>query len=91
MKTIKIYKRTITEKTGYSKFPYKQVEQITILYNNIKTSNHYENIDNPRLKVKFELILNTRKKSDLKGFIDRLGRSDNDKWQKQILSKILGK
>lgn len=91
MKTIKIYKRTITEKTGYSKFPYKQIEQITILYNNIKTSNHYENIDNPRLKVKFELILNTRKKSDLKGFIDRLGRSDNDKWQKQILSEILGK
>lgn len=85
MKTLRIYKRTILERTGYKKHPYKEVEQITIIYDGKEISNHYEDINNPRLKVKFELGLETRKKQVVKEFYSKLGRTDGDKFVKSIL------
>lgn len=91
MKTIKIYKRTILEKTGYKKHPYKEVEQVTIFFDGKAQSNHNEDINNPRLKVKFDLVFNTRKKADLKNYIDGLGRTKSHLWQKVILCDLLEK
>lgn len=85
MKTLRIYKRTILEITGFKKYPFKEAEQITIIYDGKKISNHYEDINNPRLKIKFELVLDTRKKQVVKEFYKKLGRSDTDKFVKSIL------
>lgn len=54
MKTITIYKRSILERTGFKKWRYKEVDQITIFYNGEEIKNHYEKIDNPRLKIKID-------------------------------------
>ena len=39
MKTITIYKRSILERTGFKKWPYREADQITILFDDkeIKT------------------------------------------------------
>ena len=91
MKTIKIYKRTVLERTGFKKYPYKEVEQVTIILDGKAQSNHNEDINNPRLKVKFDLVLNTRKKADLESYINGLGRTESNLWQKARLSELLEK
>lgn len=88
MKKITIYKRKILERTGFRKYPYKEITQFTILYNGEEIKNHYEKIDNPRLKVKFEKVLETRSKKELENFILKLGRTDTEKWLKEQLETI---
>ena len=88
MKAITIYKRKILERTGFRKYPYKEITQFTILYNGEEIKNHYEKIDNPRLKVKFEKVLETRSKKELENFVSKLGRTDTEKWLKEQLETI---
>ena len=88
MKKITIYKRKILERTGFRKYPYKEITQFTILYNGEEIKNHYEKIDNPRLKVKFEKVLETRSKKEFENFILKLGRTDTEKWLKEQLETI---
>lgn len=88
MKKITIYKRKILERTGFRKYPYKEITQFTILYNGEEIKNHYEKIDNPRLKIKFEKVLETRSKKELENFILKLGRTDTEKWLKEQLETI---
>lgn len=47
MRTIKIFKRSILERTGYKKYPYKEAVQITILHAGREFKNHLEDIENP--------------------------------------------
>ena len=89
MKTITIYKRTILERTGFKKWPYKEVDQFSIIYEGKERKNHDQTIDNKRLQKPFNIILNTRKKEELKKYYNRLGWSEVDKWQKSILKEIL--
>lgn len=89
MKTLTIYKRSILERTGFKKWAYKNVDQITIVYNDLETSNHSEDINNKRLKVKFNVILKTRSKKRIQVFINSLGRCNSDKWLKNQLINIL--
>lgn len=89
MKTITIYKRTILERTQFRKWRYKEGYQISIFYDGKEHKNHDQTIDNKRLQKPFEIILNTRKKEELKKYFNRLGWSDVDKWQKSILKEIL--
>lgn len=89
MKTILIYKRSILERTGFKKWRYKEVDQITILFDDKEIKNHYEKIDNPRLKIKFQEVLKTRSKKELEKYINKLSNRDVDKWQKSILKEIL--
>lgn len=89
MKTLTIYSRIVLERTGYRKYPYKEVNQISIFYSDKKIQNHYESIDNPRLRVKFNKVFETRKKSDVKAYINKLGRTDSDKWLKANLSDLI--
>lgn len=92
MKRITILGRTILERTGYKKYPYKQVEQYTILYNNkIININHDVDYKNEKLKIAFNKILETSRKNDLDNFIKKLGRSENEKQLKNELLKILNK
>lgn len=90
MKKITIYERTIKEKTGCIKYPFVEVDQVIIIYNNEKIkNNHYESETNKRLKVKFIKTFETRKKEDLKKYIEKLPRTASGKFKKEELTKIL--
>ena len=85
MKTLKIYKRTILVRTGFKKYPYKSETQYTLIYNGEEFKNHYEDINNKRLKIPFEKVLETRKTADVVSFVDKLGRTESDKFIKKII------
>lgn len=89
MKRIKIYKRSILERTGFKKWPYKEVEEISIFHDKCEYSNHSQKINNPRLKVPFIKVFDTRKRKDVEIFISRLGRSESDSFLKEKLKFIL--
>ena len=89
MKTITIYKRSILERTQFKKWRYKEVDQISIFYNNEEHKNHYESINNPRLKIKFQEVLKTRSKKELEKYISKLSNRDVDKWQKSTLIDLI--
>ena len=86
MKRLTIYKRTILEKTRFKKYPFKEVTQYKFFFDGKEYKNHDEDINNPRLKVKFEKILETRSTEIYGAFIGyKLGRTDADKWLKLTL------
>lgn len=89
MKNIQIFKRQVLERTGLKRHPYKESIQITILYDGRTIENHLEDIHNPRLKIKFNQVLNTRSAKELDAFAKTLSRTDADKWLKQQIEQIL--
>ena len=89
MKQIIIYSRKVMQRTGFRQYPYKEVKQVSIVYGGEEIKNHWEKIDNKRLKVKFNVELQTRSKKALQGYINSLRRTDVDKWIKEELTKIL--
>ena len=90
MKKITIYERIIKERTGFKKYPFRAVDQVIIIYNNEKIkNNHYEDETNKRLKVEFIKTFETRKKEDLKSYVEKLPRTASGKFQKEELTKIL--
>lgn len=89
MKTITIYSRKALQRTGFRAYPYKEVKQVSIFYGNKEYKNHSEKIDNPRLKVKFNVELQTRSKKVLQGYINSLSRTNTDKWIKEQLNNIM--
>ena len=89
MKTITIYTRKVLQRTGFRQYPYKEVKQVSIFYNGEEIKNHWEKIDNKRLKVKFNIELQTRSKKELETYISKLSRTNADKWTKEQLSKIM--
>ena len=89
MKTITIYSRKVLERTGYRQYPYKEVKQVTIIYDGKEYKNHTEKLDNPRLKIKFNVELQTRSKKVLEGYINSLSRTNTDKWIRDQLNSIM--
>lgn len=90
MKNLMIYKRTILERTGYRKYPYREEEQISIFYGKkLIATNHFVDINNKRLRVGFMQVLNTRSKKALEEYIKKLGRNSFDIFQKRELQKLL--
>lgn len=89
MKQIIIYSRKVMQRTGFRQYPYKEVKQVSIIYDGEEIKNHSEKLDNPRLKIKFNVELQTRSKKALQGYINSLRRTDADKWIKEELAKIL--
>lgn len=87
MKTLTIYTRKVLERTGYRKYPYKEVEQISIFYDGKETKNHYEEITNPRLKIKFNKALETRSLKKIETYLSTLGRTDAAMFQKAVISR----
>ncbi len=91
MKTIKIYKRNVTVRIGYKKYPYKEVTEYIIVYDGKVYSNCLSELSNTGLKVKFECVFETRTFDRLKEFRMVLGYSEADKWLKAKLDKIITK
>jgi hypothetical protein len=89
MKTLRILKRTILTRTGFKKYPYKATDEITVIYNNIEYSNHKTDIKSDKLRVPFYEFLKTRKRSDVLNFINHLGRSEDDRFLKNVLEHIV--
>lgn len=89
MKTVNIFARTITERTGYSKFPYKETMQVSIFHDGLEWKNHDESIGNRRLRIPFKVVFSTRRKKEAEEYIKSLGRSDSEKFIKQMLGRII--
>ena len=89
MKTIKIYKRNVTVRTGYKKYPYKEVTEYIVAYNGKEYSNCLTELSNTRLKVKFECVFETRTFDRLKEYRMKLGYSEADKWLKAKIDEII--
>ena len=89
MKQLTIYSRKVLQRTGFRQYPYKEVKQVSIFYDGNEYKNHGEKIDNARLKVKFNIELQTRSKKALETYINKLSRTNTDKWIKEELSKLL--
>mgnify|MGYP004459288895 CR=1 FL=1 len=90
MKTIKIYERTILERTGFKKHPFKEVTQYIICYNGeIMRNGHIADYDNENLKVPFKCVLSTRNKDNLFAFFRTLRRTNADEWLKMKINFIM--
>ena len=89
MKTITIYERTILERTGYRKYPYKEVTQVSIFYDNKEYKNHSERIDNSRLKILFKKVFETNIKASVKHYVAELGRKESELFEKETINRIL--
>lgn len=89
MKQITIYTRKVLQRTGFRQYPYKEVKQVSIIYNGKMYENHSEKIDNTRLKVKFNVELQTRSKKAIQGYINSLSRTNADKWIREQLNIIM--
>lgn len=89
MKQITIYTRKVLQRTGFRQYPYKEVKQVSIIYNGKMYENHSEKIDNTRLKVKFNVELQTRSKKELDAYISKLSRTNTDKWINEQITSIL--
>lgn len=87
MKTLRILEREILIRRQKGFF--KKERQVSIFYGDLKCENHYEDITNPRLRVKFVETFKTRGKKELQAYIDKLGRTDTEKWMKEQLNKVL--
>lgn len=87
MRTLTIYKRTILERTRYKSHRYKECEQTTIVFGGQTYRNHDVDIDNPRLRVKFQPVFETNNEDDVIEYINNLGKKD--KWEKGVLEQIL--
>lgn len=89
MKTITIYSRKVLERTGFRQYPYKEVKQVSIIYGGNEYKNHCEKVGNARLKIKFNVELQTRSKKELDAYINKLSRTNTDKWIKDQLNNIM--
>lgn len=89
MKNIKIYKRSILRRTGFRKYPYKNVDQVSIFYDGKEYRNHSEDIENSRLRVHFVEVMNTRSPKKLKEYYSKLGRSFSDNFEKKVIEDVL--
>lgn len=89
MKQVKIYTRTILERTGFKKYPYKEIKQISLIIDGHEFRNHYEDINNKKLKKPFELVLKTTSEKKVKAFASKLSKTDADKWLKCQIDDIL--
>lgn len=89
MKTIKIYTRKILERTGYKAHPYKDKRQFIVTCGGkIYRNGHLEDLSNPRLKIPFAQVIETRSKKALEALIKTLGRTDDEKWLKATLDTL---
>lgn len=89
MKTLTIHARTVLTRTGYRAHPYREALQYVVSYDGREYRNgHAENINNPRLRVPFRIVLETRSKATIKRFAERLGRKDAEKWLAELLGDL---
>lgn len=90
MKKVKIYTRTITTRTGYKKFQYQSHKQAIIKWNNeIYTSFPNYKVDVSKIRIPFELELDSGNKKVIISYCKTLGRTSADKFIKDFLKKIL--
>lgn len=93
MKTITIYKREVLERTGFRKYPYKNVTQWVIYYGGKKRlANTTQEVDNPMLRVQFTKYLETRSQAKFDALRSSLSKKrDNASIDLEILLNELRK
>lgn len=89
MKTLSIYQRTVLERTQYRKCRYKQVEEVIISYNGKEYKNCYTDLNNPKLKIKFNKVFESRSKKELEKYLSKLGKTESDKFIKSTIERIV--
>lgn len=78
MKQITILYRSVLERTGYRKYPYKEIKQYIVIEGKEECYNGYRVKITNRLKVPFETILQTRSKKELTKLINTLSTRQYD-------------
>ena len=89
MKTLTVYRRKVTERTQFRKYRFKEVEQITILFDGKEYSNHSEDIENKRLRIPFAKVLETRSNKATLEYLKGLGRTSGDQFQKETINRLI--
>ena len=91
MKTITIYEREVLERTGFKdrRYRFKQVTQFSIFYDGCLYQNHEHGINDTKLQIKFNKVLETRSKKAVKEFVSKLGRTNTDNTIKEIIKDII--
>lgn len=89
MKTLSIYQRTVLERTQYRKWRYKQVEEVIISYDGKEYKNCYTDLNNPKLKIKFNKVFESRSIKELEKYLSKLGKTDSDKFIKNTIEKVV--
>lgn len=89
MKTLRIYKREILERTQFRDWRYKQVTEYIIQYDGREVKNCDTKLDNPKLRIPFENIFSSRSAVELNKFISNLSRCQCDIWLKDSLKNLL--
>ena len=87
MKKVAIYKREILVRTGFRKYPYKNETQFIIYYGGRKVlANCLEDKDNPKLRIKFEKIYESKSSRKLSLLSNELSKKrDNASADLEIL------
>lgn len=90
MKTVRIYERTVKERTRFKNYRFKDVTQCVIVHDNkVHKSDSSVDMENKKLRVPFRKVLETRSKKELEAYCNRLGKSESDKFKKSILKKLI--
>ena len=89
MKTLTIYQRTVLERTQYRKWRYKQVEEVIISYDSKEYKNCYTDLNNQKLKIKFNKVFESRSKKELDKYLSKLGKTESDKFIKSTIERIV--
>lgn len=87
MKTLTIKTRKVLERTGYKKYPFKEILQFKVTYGNVEVAN--AKVDETKIKIPFAVVLKTRSKKELENYIARLGRTDGEKNLKEVLINLV--
>lgn len=88
MKTLTIYKREVTARTGFRKYAFKSEIQYIVTFDGKERKNCFEYLDNPKLRVKFYPVLKTRSYAKAAAFAQSLDRTNSGKWLKQNLEGL---
>ena len=90
MKKLTIYKRTISVRTGFRKYPFKDEIEYILFYGGEKVwSNTNKDIDDPRLRVKFDKVFESQSRSKANEFIKTLSKCFADKQVKTAILLVL--
>ena len=92
MKQLIVYHREVTERTGFKKYPFKKIDQYYVVYGGQEyaTINNAPSPSRDRLRVKYEIVLNTRNKADIERFLMRITTwADSVKELRKALFEVL--
>lgn len=90
MKKLIIFKRTVSVRTGFRKYPFKDATEYIVVYGKEKIwTNTNKKLNDPRLRVKFDKVFESQSQSKTKEYITKLSACFADKQLKAALLLLM--